>query len=579
MSLLLDALKNAENIDNKSSVDKQGTAQETLVAECSHEKVDQEPLSEIDLEAPALAPPNKENEPLDENMQQDTVLLDSIGNSQQETDEKTLIAAQRHGLSHKISSVESVTHTTSDNQRRKTDAHQTPINSDSAMRWDLPSHLTSNTSAEKFTPEKKRSSTATNSAVIEPEKQAPEKQINNPSPVVAQEVSDQPQFFHYSKPINHSNHKAILVTIFILIGTAAGTILLFMLNQLESQASLFSRPNASSQTSVKQADSQPVALATNVTNVTNVTKTNLTDAHKAHVTAGTTTIPNKILNTTLPKGKKRTTQQIDHKLLAKNKNKNKNKNKERLSSLDPVIAITKNRPQQITPAVSNDPGTVNTQNIATNSNSLPRTNVIRIIKHKISVSNNSYLMEAYRYYQQRQYSQALLLYKKVLRNNNKSRDALLGLAAIAIRQSQLPQAVSYYKTLLNLDPKDQLALGGLISLKQHQNPNATVSFINQLIKQKPSAYLFFLLGNIYSSNKSWPEAQSAYFKAWNADNAKPDYAFNLAISLDSLKQHSSALHYYQIALRLSNTNTAGFNRRLLIQRIRDLSHTQSGSKQ
>ncbi|VAW79250.1 hypothetical protein MNBD_GAMMA12-445 [hydrothermal vent metagenome] len=590
MSLLLDALKNAENvenIDNKSDMDKNKATQENLVADGSNETFDRETISNVDIEEPALPPRNKVDTALDKNtlreQVQETIIDKPIEDPRHESDKQNLIAAQRYGVRHAESSIDDASHTADDNQRRATDAHQTPLNT-GKLHWDLPSNSPSNTSAESIKPvdvkpvdvkpENKQTNTDTNNRgnTNSTIPQA-EGYINESHSSLPEEASDKPQFFHYSKPTEHSNHKTILVIIFILIGAAAGTILLFILNQLDSRASLFSRPNTVSKTIATSHNtvSQRLSKPADVDSITANPKS--TKINKVLGATKNKTRPNKTFKTTTLIQQK----QIADQLITLNAGA---KNKQRLSSLDPKNPTSKDGHSSHKSTITNTSGTIGTQDISSHQNTPPQKNVIRIIKHKISVSNKSHLMDAYRYYQQRRYNKASLLYKKVLSDNNKSRDALLGLAAIAIHKKEFSQAVTYYKSLLRFDPKDRLALGGLISLKQHQNPATTVSFINQLIKQRPSAYLFFLLGNIYSSNNSWPEAQSAYFTAWNGDNTKPDYAFNLAISLDSLKQHSSALYYYQIALKLSNTNTAGFDRRLLIQRIEDLSKkNQSGSKQ
>ena len=48
-------------------------------------------------------------------------------------------------------------------------------------------------------------------------------------------------------------------------------------------------------------------------------------------------------------------------------------------------------------------------------------------------------------------------------------------------------------------------------------------------------------------------AQSAYFKALELDGTNPDYAYNLAISLEHIGQPSIALTYYRLAFELANT--------------------------
>ena len=44
------------------------------------------------------------------------------------------------------------------------------------------------------------------------------------------------------------------------------------------------------------------------------------------------------------------------------------------------------------------------------------------------------------------------------------------------------------------------------------------------------------------------EAQQAYFEAYRLESDNADYMYNLAVSLDQLKQPKLALDYYQKAL-------------------------------
>jgi tetratricopeptide (TPR) repeat protein len=126
---------------------------------------------------------------------------------------------------------------------------------------------------------------------------------------------------------------------------------------------------------------------------------------------------------------------------------------------------------------------------------------------------------------------------------------LLGLAAVAIHQGRMPEAYGYYRRLIELDPRDSVALAGIASLTGSGGREANESRLKLLLDQSPGAgHLHFTLGNLYAKQGRWTEAQAAYFKAYTSDSENPDYAFNLAVSLDQIGQERAALGYYRRAV-------------------------------
>ena len=71
--------------------------------------------------------------------------------------------------------------------------------------------------------------------------------------------------------------------------------------------------------------------------------------------------------------------------------------------------------------------------------------------------------------------------------------------------------------------------------------------------------LHFTLGNQLAQQGRWAEAQQEYFKAFAADPDNADFAFNLAVSLDHLRQPKLALDYYREGDRAGRGRTAGFD--------------------
>jgi Tfp pilus assembly protein PilF len=162
-------------------------------------------------------------------------------------------------------------------------------------------------------------------------------------------------------------------------------------------------------------------------------------------------------------------------------------------------------------------------------------------------------------------------YERVLRANPRDRDALLGLATIDARTQRFESAEARYLRVLELDPRDPYAQAGLIALRGQTDPLQSESRIKNLLAQQPdAAFLNFPLGNQYAAQGRWPDAQAAYFKAFSADPDNPDYAYNLAVSLDHLGQGKLALEYYRRALALAGNRAVGFNSVQVEARIREL---------
>lgn len=166
-------------------------------------------------------------------------------------------------------------------------------------------------------------------------------------------------------------------------------------------------------------------------------------------------------------------------------------------------------------------------------------------------------------------------WQKLLRTDPNNANALHGLAAIAQQHRQGDRAADYYLRALEADPKDALALSGLISLKGQADPQQTESRLKTLLAEQPdSPFLNFALGNLYAGNARWAEAQQAYFKAHATDPGNPDYLFNLAISLDRLRQSHLAAQYYNRAVTAAAQRPAGFDPAQATTRLKALQALQ-----
>ena len=134
------------------------------------------------------------------------------------------------------------------------------------------------------------------------------------------------------------------------------------------------------------------------------------------------------------------------------------------------------------------------------------------------------------------------------------------LAAIDTRNQNFERAEAHYLKVLELDPRDAYAQAALIGLRGGGDAQQSESRLKTLISQQPdSTALSFTLGNQYASQQRWAEAQQAFFAAFSGDPENADYAYNLAISLDHLRQPRLALEYYQRALESPENRPVGFN--------------------
>ena len=183
------------------------------------------------------------------------------------------------------------------------------------------------------------------------------------------------------------------------------------------------------------------------------------------------------------------------------------------------------------------------------------------------------LMSAYEAYNAGDMERSQNGYQEVLRTNPDNRDALLGLAAIAMQSQRFEAAERYYARLLELDPRDAHAQAGMIGLKGSIDPVTAESRLKTMIAGQPEAvFLNFTLGNQYAAQGLWAEAQQAYFSAYTGNPEHPDFAYNLAVSLDKLHQSKPALEYYQRALALARKHPATFDSAQVSKRVSQLAH-------
>ena len=194
------------------------------------------------------------------------------------------------------------------------------------------------------------------------------------------------------------------------------------------------------------------------------------------------------------------------------------------------------------------------------------------------------LLAAYQAFSRGDDAAAQKQYRQVLQADVRSIDALLGMAAIALRQGRYADARGWYQKVLEIEPKNSTALSALANTQIGNDAtdansaasdfSATESRIKNLLAQQPeAASLHAALGNLYAAQNQWPLAQAAYFNASRFAPNIADYAFNLAVSLDQLGKSELALAQYQRALSLLNSaGASNLDRAQLEARIQALQH-------
>ncbi|HVB48525.1 MAG TPA: tetratricopeptide repeat protein [Burkholderiales bacterium] len=187
---------------------------------------------------------------------------------------------------------------------------------------------------------------------------------------------------------------------------------------------------------------------------------------------------------------------------------------------------------------------------------------------------NPQVASGYEAYQVGDFAAAGADYRQALREEPMNRDALLGLAAVEMQARHYELAEAYYQRLLQADPRDPDAQAGMFALRgQLIDPLVAESRVKTLLASDPQAQvLYFTLGNEYAQQTRWGKARQAYLRALAADPENPDFAYNVAVSLDHLGERPLALEYYRRALALAGKRAANFDAGAARERVQQLSH-------
>lgn len=202
---------------------------------------------------------------------------------------------------------------------------------------------------------------------------------------------------------------------------------------------------------------------------------------------------------------------------------------------------------------------------------------VRISRRSRPDAVHAGIHDAYMAFQRGEDARARAIYAEVRRQHPNNRNALLGLGAIAMRSGNYSEAIEHYARLLSINPRDPIAGAALINLNQRVPAGEGESHVKRLLAEDPEQpFLHFTLGNLYSRQGRWLEAQQAYFDAYRRDSENADFAFNLAVSLDRLGQATTALTYYHRAITLAAEKPPSFELSAARKRIQRLTSGDPG---
>ncbi|TDJ23305.1 MAG: tetratricopeptide repeat protein [Gammaproteobacteria bacterium] len=237
-----------------------------------------------------------------------------------------------------------------------------------------------------------------------------------------------------------------------------------------------------------------------------------------------------------------------------------------VDQIDPNMTNSVEVQQASVAKVETTPGTnISLPGVSGNGSAV--TNSINIISKSTISAKDRWLHEAYAAYQKGDDQLALVKYNAVLDIDPDNRNALLARAAINIQNNRIAEAIRDYRRILFVNPKDSIAMSSMIAVANF-SPEQSETQLKLMIRDEPdSHYLNFTLGNIFGAQNRWQEAQKKYFTALENNPHDPNYAYNLAVSLEHIAKPQVAIAYYELALNNYTRGLATFSRDVVDARL------------
>jgi Flp pilus assembly protein TadD len=218
--------------------------------------------------------------------------------------------------------------------------------------------------------------------------------------------------------------------------------------------------------------------------------------------------------------------------------------------------------------------TAPTSNNRTSPSSAEQTETqLQIQRGTLKASVDADIMRGYKALSQNQFSQAREAYSQVLSSNPTQRDALLGIAYAHQALGNTDQALSTLRRLVELYPRDSDGMSALYLIGGGDLVAEETRFKQLLDRSEYPAAVHYTLGVIYFEQRRFGEAERAFSRASSLSPTQPDYAYNLALTLDQLGRSRDAARQYVVALNLANQTSAVFSRDLARARLKILTIT------
>jgi|GEM_PF-3510685 len=142
-------------------------------------------------------------------------------------------------------------------------------------------------------------------------------------------------------------------------------------------------------------------------------------------------------------------------------------------------------------------------------------------------------------------SNAVLMYQTALDADPNNVNALLGLAVIYHRSSQLEKARTLYGRVLSIQPNNKEAMNNFMSLMATESPGEAIAQLERLEERNPSTSgIPAQLAVIYQKQGEPSKAIEKMLRAVEISPENTTYRYNLAIMLDSQKRYEEAANLY-----------------------------------
>lgn len=195
---------------------------------------------------------------------------------------------------------------------------------------------------------------------------------------------------------------------------------------------------------------------------------------------------------------------------------------------------------------------------------------IRLTRSKPEV--DTFQLRGYSHIENKELDLARRDYEQSLLRDPNNIDALIALGSIAQHQGRFADAERLFQRAMVANPANPAVLAAVLNGNAaNMDPQNTESRIKSLLSSQPeSAPLNFALGNLYARQGRWSEAQQHYFNSVAGEADNPDYLFNLAVSLDHMRQERLAVQHYKLALEAAEKRPSAFDMLALRKRLKQL---------